>query len=144
MLVGWFSLACGLLWSGLSDRVGRGWALFMVYLIQVAAYALFGLCADRWCVTLSACLFGLTAWSTPAIVSATCGDLVGPRLAPAALGFVTIFFGIGQIVGPLFAGMSADAVGSFRVAFLCGAAVTLAGSAGAPFLKSSKGDSHER
>jgi MFS family permease len=139
MLVGWFSLACGLLWSGLSDRIGRGWALCMVYLLQVAAYSLFAFGAGRGALTLSACLFGLTAWSAPAIVSATCGDLVGPRLAPAALGFVTIFFGIGQILGPMAGGVIADATGTFRGAFLSAGAVTILGALGAPFLKSAKG-----
>jgi MFS family permease len=137
MLIGWFSLACGLLWSGLSDRVGRGWALFMVYLVQISAYSLFALSRGGWGLTLSAVLFGLTAWSAPAIVSAACGDLVGHRLAPAALGFVTIFFGIGQILGPVAAGMIADTLGSFRAAFLLGAGVTLLGALGAPFMGAS-------
>jgi sugar phosphate permease len=137
MLIGWFSLACGLLWSGLSDRIGRGWALFIVYLIQISAYSLFALSRERWGLTVSAALFGLTAWSAPAIVSAACGDLVGHRLAPAALGFVTIFFGVGQILGPVAAGMIADALGSFRVAFLLGAGVTLLGALGAPFMGAS-------
>ena len=137
MLIGWFSLACGLLWSGLSDRIGRGRALFIVYLIQICAYALFALETGGWGLTLSASLFGLTAWSVPAIVSASCGDLLGHRLAPAALGFVTIFFGIGQILGPVAAGMIADASGSFKVAFMLGSGVTMAGALGAPFLGSS-------
>jgi len=137
MLIGWFSLACGLLWSGLSDRIGRKWALLSVYLIQVSAYTLFALSDRRWGLTVSAALFGLTAWSAPAIVSATCGDLVGHRLASAALGFVTIFFGIGQLLGPTVAGMIADALGSFRNAFLLAAGVTLLGAMGAPFLGAS-------
>jgi sugar phosphate permease len=137
MLIGWFSLACGLLWSGLSDRIGRSRALFMVYLIQICAYALFALGTGGWGLTLSASLFGLTAWSVPAIVSASCGDLLGHRLAPAALGFVTIFFGIGQILGPVAAGMIADASGSFRVAFMLGSGVTMVGALGAPFLGTS-------
>jgi MFS family permease len=79
----------------------------------------------------------LTAWSVPAIVSASCGDLLGHRLAPAALGFVTIFFGMGQILGPVTAGMIADASGSFRLAFMLGSGVTMVGALGAPFLGSS-------
>jgi sugar phosphate permease len=137
MTIGWFSLACGLLWSGLSDRIGRGWALHIVYVIQVSAYVLFALSSRVWGLTLSAVLFGLTAWSTPAIVSAACGDLVGRRLAPAALGFATIFFGMGQLLGPMVAGRIADASGSFRAAFLLAAGVTILGVIGSPFLGSS-------
>ena len=59
---------------------------------------------------ISAILFGLSAWSIPAIMAAACGDALGPRLAPAALGFITLFFGIGQALGPAVAGAIAGVV----------------------------------
>lgn len=134
MTMGWFSLACGLLWGTLSDLIGRKLALILVYGVQAAAFALFGLSSDPLAFTISAILFGLTAWSIPAIMAAACGDVVGPRLAPAALGFITLFFGIGQVAGPSVAGAMADASGSFSAAFLLAAAVALLGAAGASLL----------
>jgi sugar phosphate permease len=135
MVIGWCSLGCGLLWSGLSDRIGRKAALITVYLIQTLSYALFALSGGTGSVLLSAVLFGLTAWSIPAIVAAACGDYVGHRLAPAALGFVTLFFGTGQAFGPVVAGMIADGTGSFRGAFMLAACVACAGAAGSLFLR---------
>jgi MFS family permease len=120
MVIGWCSLGCGLLWSGLSDRIGRLPALVIVYLIQTVSYGLV--------------LFGLTAWSIPAIIAASCGDFVGRRLAPAALGFVTLFFGIGQALGPTVAGMIADSSGSFRGAYLLAACMAFAGAVGSLLL----------
>jgi len=131
MLMGWLSLLCGLIWGTVSDRIGRRGALMIVYLIQAAAFALFALRPDGFGLTLSAVLFGLTAWSIPAIMAAACGDVLGPRLAPAALGFITLFFGVGQAVAPGIAGAMADAGGSFSPAFLLAAAVALLGFAGA-------------
>ncbi len=134
MIMGWFSLSCGLIWGSLSDVIGRKYALLIVYLIQAAAFALFALWAEPVGFTISAILFGLTAWSIPAIMAATCGDLLGPRLSPAGLGFVTLFFGIGQALGPSVAGAVADRMHSLLPAMLLAAAVALLGAVGALFL----------
>ena len=96
MLMGWLSLLCGLIWGSFSDKFGRKTALVIVYIIQAVAFGLFALWPSPPGFVLSAVLFGITAWSIPAIMAATCGDLLGPRLAPAGLGFITLFFGIGQ------------------------------------------------
>jgi MFS family permease len=138
MLLGWFSLGCGLLWGGLSDRIGRRAALILIYLIHAVAFSLFVWWPQPPGLTLSAALFGLTAWSIPAVMAALCGDVVGPRMAPAALGFVTLFFGIGQALGPSVAGALADASGSFTGGLLVAAGVALVGAAGAWLLERSQ------
>ncbi|UCH35677.1 MAG: YbfB/YjiJ family MFS transporter [Armatimonadota bacterium] len=138
MLMGWASLLCGLLWGSISDAIGRKGALAIVYLIQAAAFGLFALWPAPPGFILSAILFGLTAWSIPAIVAAACGDLLGPRLAPAGLGFVTLFFGIGQAAGPSVAGLLADATRSFQSAFLVAAGVALMGAVGSLLLRSTR------
>ena len=48
-----------------------------------------------------------------------CGDVLGPRLAPAALGFMTLFFGIGQALGPNVAGAIADKEESYSIMGAC-------------------------
>jgi len=68
-------------------------------------------------------------------MAATCGDVLGPRLAPAALGFITLFFGIGQALGPAVAGAIADASGSFFGPYLLAAGVALLGAIGASLLR---------
>ncbi len=135
MLMGWVSLVCGLLWGTVSDVIGRRRALIIVYLIHAAAFSLFALWTEPIGFTLSAVLFGLSAWSIPAIMAAACGDVLGPRLAPAALGLITLLFGIGQAVAPTVAGAMADASGSFSPALLLAAAVALLGALGSFFLR---------
>jgi len=139
MLMGWFSLLCGVIWGHVSDVIGRKGALVIVYLIQAAAFALFGLAHGSVGLTVSAILFGLTAWSIPAIMAAACGDVVGPKLAPAALGFVTLFFGVGQAAGPVVAGAIADAAESLQPAMLLAASVAVAGAIGAGLLRTDDG-----
>lgn len=135
MTMGWANLVCSFLWGGLSDRIGRKWAMMLIYLVHAVAFTLFGLAATPTAFLVAALLYGSSAFSIPAIMAAACGDLFGQRLAPAALGFVTLLFGIGQALGPSVAGMMADATGSFTSAFLLAAGVALLGAIGATTLK---------
>jgi sugar phosphate permease len=135
MTMGWVSLVCGLLWGTISDVIGRRRALIIVYIIHTVSFSLFALWPSTPGFTLSAILFGLSAWSIPAIMAAACGDVLGPRLAPAALGFITLLFGIGQAIAPSIAGAMADATGSFFAAYLLAAGVAFLGALGAFLLR---------
>lgn len=128
MAMGWASLLCGLPWGMLSDHIGRRHTLIILYLIHTVAFALYALCPTPLGFTVSALLFGLTAFSIPGIMAATCGDLVGGRMAPAALGFITLMFGVGQALGPTVAGMLADARHSLLPAMLLASGVALLGA----------------
>jgi MFS family permease len=68
-------------------------------------------------------LCGLTAVAVPGMLGAGCGDQFGPPLASASLGFVTIFLGIGQVLGPYLAGKMADTFGSPQYSYLLAAGV---------------------
>lgn len=136
MIMGWFSLLCGLIWGAVSDSIGRKRALIIVYLIHAAAFSIFGLWSSPVGFTISAILFGLSAWSIPAIMAAACGDILGPKFAPAALGFITLFFGIGQAMGPSVAGLMADSLGSLSPSFLLAGGVALLGAFGTSLLRS--------
>ncbi len=138
MTMGWFSLLCGLIWGTVSDVIGRKGALIIVYLIHAVAFSMFALWPARPGFTASAILFGLSAWSIPAIMAAACGDVLGARLAPAALGFITLFFGVGQALGPFVAGAMADAFSSLAPAFLLAGGVALLGAIGASLLRPAK------
>ncbi len=133
--VGGLSVFCGVIWGSISDRLGRAKGAALAYLVLAMAYIVYALVRVEFGFYLSAGLFGLTAWSIPTIMAATAGDLVGPRLAPAGLGFVTIFFGIGQALGPAIGGYLADSTGSFTIPFLVAGGISLVGAAFSLFLK---------
>lgn len=128
-IVGWTSIFCGLIWGWVSDVIGRKKALIAVYCIQALAYVVFALWRAPVGLGLSTLLFGLTAWSIPAIMASACGDRLGPKMASAALGFITLFMGIGQALGPYVAGRIADASGTFVWSFILAAAMSLVGAA---------------
>ena len=128
--IGVASIVSGFLWGSVSDRWGRRAALLWVFGLQGTAFVLFGLSRNPACVYGSAALFAITSWSVPALMAALCGDLFGARLAPAALGLITMVFGCGQALGPYLAGMIADATRSFAPAFLLAGGVALVLGAG--------------
>jgi MFS family permease len=136
MVMGWCSILCGLIWGSLSDIIGRRLALVSVYSIHGISFCLFALWPVPVGFIVSAVLFGFSAWSIPAIMAATCGDVFGPRMAPAALGFITLMFGIAQAFGPGLAGIMADKAGSFSSAFILASAVAFTGAGSAWLLRS--------
>lgn len=133
-LVGILVLVCGFIWGGLSDVIGRRLGLALVYALMGIAILLMVIETMPIAYLLSAFLFGFTALSVPAIMAAACGDFVGPRLAPAAFGVVTVWFGVGQSIGPSVGGWLADQSGSFSTAFLLATAIALLGAGGALLL----------
>ena len=134
-LVGGLSIFCGVIWGGVSDRLGRSKGSALAYLVLGLSYIIYALVKAKFGIYLSAVMFGLTAWSIPTIMAATAGDLVGPRLAPAGLGFITLFFGIGQALGPALGGYLADATHSFTIPFLTAGGISLLGMFSSLFLK---------
>ena len=133
--VGILSIVSGFIWGSVSDVVGRKYGLAIVYFLQFLCFTIFGLWKAPPGYYLSALLFALTAWSIPGIMAAATGDLLGPRLAPAALGFVTLFFGVGQATGTFMGGRIADFTGSYTLAFVIAGTAALIGGGASLFLR---------
>ena len=137
-LVGFVSLASGLIWGGVSDWIGRRAALVIVFCLHTLSFAIFAFATTVVGFYISALAFGISAWSIPSIVAAFSGDIAGARLAPAALGMVTVIFGIGQALAPYVAGKLADASGTFSYPFMLAAFIALAGAIGSLLLNKSE------
>ncbi|MFH1625347.1 MAG: MFS transporter [Pseudomonadota bacterium] len=134
-MVGGLSIFCGVIWGSISDRLGRNRGAALAYLVLGLSYFIYGLLKFKFGFYLSAVMFGLTAWSIPTIMAAAAGDFVGPRLAPAGLGFITVFFGIGQALGPALGGYLADITRSFTIPFLVAGGISLVGMVFSFYLK---------
>ncbi len=134
-MVGGLSIFCGVIWGSISDRIGRGKGAALAYLVLGVSYIVYALVKSEAGFYLSAILFGLTAWSIPTIMAAAAGDFVGPRLAPAGLGFITLFFGIGQSIGPALGGYLADVSNSFTLPFLIAGGISFVGMIFSFYLK---------
>ena len=137
-LAGGLSIFCGVIWGSISDYLGRARGAALAYLALAISYFLFALVKVPSGYYLSVVFFGLSAWSLPTIMAAGAGDIVGPKLAPAGLGFVTLFFGIGQALGPMIGGFLSDVTHSFSVPFLLAGGVSILGGLMALGIKTKK------
>ncbi len=134
-LLGFLSIVSGPLWGTVSDLIGRGYGLAIVFLLQCLSFLLFALPGIGAAVGyLSTILFGLSVFSVPIIMAASAGDYLGPRLAPAGLGSITVIFGIGQAMGPAIGGRMADLSGTFKGAFFLSALLAIIGCGGSLLL----------
>ncbi len=134
-LAGVVGIISGFIWGGVSDKVGRKYALLSVYLLQAACFALFALGGHPLVFVFCAFLYGSTARANLAIMAAFSGDMLGPQLAAAAFSINNALAGIGLAVGPLLAGWLADTTGSFGGAFWVSAGVALLGALGTALLR---------
>jgi hypothetical protein len=69
-------------------------------------------------------LYGCSAFAIPTIMAAVVGAYLGLAKAAAAFSTVTLFFAVGQVLGPGTAGMIAAASGTFTISYLAAAGLT--------------------
>jgi len=131
---GFFSLFSGVVFGAISDRIGRKHGLALVFAVQSAAYLLAGLKPGSVGLMLSIALYGSAVFAIPAIMAAAVGDYLGLSRAASAFATITIFFAVGQTVGPALAGFIAKTSGSFTGAYQLAALVTTLAVAGALLL----------
>lgn len=125
-LVGVFSLFSGVVFGTLSDYIGRRQGLALVFTVQSAAYLLAAVnTGSPLLTTCSVVLYGSAVFAIPAIMAAAVGDYLGPAKSAAAFSLITIFFAVGQTIGPAASGIIAAHSGTFRTVYGIAALITI-------------------
>jgi len=119
--VGFFSLFSSVGFGLLSDRIGRRNALMLIFSLQALAYLLAGSDLGTVALMLSVVCYGLSNFAVPTVMAAVVADCFGLKHAAAAFSAVTLFFAIGQSIGPGAAGVLGELSGTFRYAYLASA-----------------------
>ena len=137
-LAGLVSVGSGLSGGVLADRLGSNRTLALMFAMQGASLAMLAWGNGPGWYAGSAVLYGASLWGFPPAVSKACAEIVGPALAPAALGVLALVFGVGQTIGPIVGGLLADRGGTLAAALLFGAASDAAGALVALLLRPSR------
>ena len=124
-IVGLSALVGSLSLGPLSDRIGRNVAILFALLLQVGAFLLFFAARGSGLFYLGAAAFGVFYGGVATLFLALLGDFFGRLHTGAIAGF--LFAGAGMIGawGPMIAGVLRDAMGTYRLAFLVSAGVSL-------------------
>ncbi len=134
-LAGLLAIGSGFLGGGLADRLGPSTALVVMFVLQGTGLGLLAFGDGVGWYVVSALLYGISLWGFPSAVSKAATELVGPTLAPAALGLLVSVFAAGQAGGPIVAGLLAEHFDSLGPGLLFGAIGDVAGAVGSYWLR---------
>lgn len=134
-IVGFISLFSGILFGVLSDKYGRKIGLMAAFAAHTVSYAIVATDPAWQMLYVSIALYGIAAWSIPAIMAAAMADYLGTRRAAYGLSVVTLFFAVGQVLGPATAGVISDMTGSFSLSYAMAATMTMIAIFLAAFLR---------
>lgn len=112
-----------------SDRTGRKPAVALALVLQTLAFVLFVVPGGILLLFAAAALFGFAYGAIGAMFPAIVGDFFGPARVGSIVGFIFAVAGITAGAGPLLAGAVFDATGTYALAFVGSAAVTVAAGA---------------
>jgi len=125
IVVGLAAAPSGVLWAGLAARIGYARALALAYVVQACGIGL-PLLGGAGAALLSAVLFGGTFIGISTLTLTLAGQIT-PRRSAGLIGLLTAAFGLGQIAGPLLAGVLAGHTHNFGPALTAAAAIVLLG-----------------
>jgi len=121
-------------WGGVSDRIGRRMALFLMCCIQGSTlFAFFNIGGTALGLTVGACIVGFNYGGNFALFPAATADLFGNKNVGTNYGWVFFFYGLAGLAGPLIAGRLTDgataaAVGAWRLPFMIAGTTCLVGA----------------
>jgi predicted MFS family arabinose efflux permease len=113
------------------DRGGLSTAIILAVNTIGAALPLFGH-STAW-LAASALVFGVSFFAIVGSTTAFVRNNYSPAAWPTAIAAMTIAFGIGQTLGPIFTGAITDVMGSLSYALNAGAAMLAAGAVASAF-----------
>jgi len=125
IVVGLAAAPSGVVWAGLAARIGYARALALAYVVQACGIGL-PLLGGAGAALLSAVLFGGTFIGISTLTLTLAGH-IAPRRSAGLIGLLTAAFGLGQIAGPLLAGVLAGRTHTFGPALAVAAAIVLLG-----------------
>jgi MFS transporter, OFA family, oxalate/formate antiporter len=101
----------------LSDYIGRSVTLTFVFVMQTLVMAFFMQCSTITAFLVASAMAGFNYGACLALFPAITADYWGTRNLGMNYGILFTAWGVGGIVGPMLAGWTADATGSYTLAY---------------------------
>lgn len=126
MVVGIGAMGAGVFWAAVARRSNSWWSLILAHLTQTVAILL-PMTGSPTASVISALLFGGTFVGIVSQAFAL-GRQLSAGASARVVGALTAAYGLGQIIGPLPAGLVVTRTGSFNAALLGAAAAVVLGT----------------
>lgn len=127
-VMGFMSIFSGPAWGAIADRLGHARALTFCMIVSMCATLLPVLWPTLLSFSIHFIVIGLSVSGLFTSVLAAATATVKPQHAAMAVSFVTVFFALGQLVGPALAGPLIDWQQDFRLTFALSATLMLLGA----------------
>lgn len=111
--------------GSISERLGRGKTMTLLYIIQAAALFMFHSLSGYVAVFAAACMIYFSYGAMLSVFPSACGDNYGTKNLGLNYGIMFSAWGVGGTVGPMIGGKIADVTGSYSLAFTIAAGVLL-------------------
>lgn len=116
-ILGITSIFSGPVFGIISDKIGRYKTLGILFALQAIAHCFLAFPVPSIYLLFSAGIFGFSTWAVPSIMATLSAELFGASHTAKILSLITLFFGVGQMIGPLAAGIVTDITGDYKVIF---------------------------
>ncbi|MBT2733470.1 YbfB/YjiJ family MFS transporter [Bacillus sp. ISL-7] len=142
MMVGLAAIPSCLIWSLLAKKWGFVKSLVLAMALQALGMAMPAFWSSKTSFIISALLFGATFMGITTLVT-TMGRQMNPSNSGRTIGILTAIYAIGQLIGPILAGVLSSFTNNFNTALIGASCVVLIGAAmllnGIQFERKSKG-----
>lgn len=126
-LGGLISIFSGPLWGAVSDKIGRKQSLLFTLFLAALSMLLPVVFPVYFGFLISQILWGSTVIGMISLIQALSTEQTHPFYAPVALGYVTVYFAVGQLAGPGIGGWMIDHFGSMQSSLLLSSGLLLLG-----------------
>ncbi|MBE6034738.1 MAG: YbfB/YjiJ family MFS transporter [Clostridiales bacterium] len=126
-IAGIFSIVGGPIWGSISDKAGPQKTLLIAWCFAVLGDLLPILMTNTAGFVISSVIWGSSIGGLVTLIQVKGSEQVPAHYVSAAIGFISIFYAIGQALGPVIAGWIIDHMGGFMGAYGFGASIYFLG-----------------
>jgi MFS family permease len=124
---GIFSIAGAPIWGYISDRMGSKKTLLVVLIWAITGNIIPVLLPNLAGFMISSAIWGTATGGLMALIQVNASQQVPQKYVAAAIGFISIFYAVGQMIGPGLAGWMIEHLGGFSAAYGFGILIYVVG-----------------